>query len=148
MPPWLWNFQPHPKIKMDSTCCGSYSESCQAAHPRNRTKGKPAAPSNPIQVFPVFLHLAFHHSATLAHSHSAALLPAFAACSPCWSTPNTGTVRTHQGPCSLAPRQQLVCPSFQPAAFPSQVVLGQYSFQSRLEIVSGFKKKEQKEKER
>lgn len=124
MPPWLWNFQPRPKIKMDSTCCGSYSKSCQAAHPRNRAEGKPAAPSNPIRGLPVFLHLAFHHSATLAHSNSAALLSVLVALSPCQSIANTDTVGTHQGLWSLAPRQRLVRPSSPPATFPCQVVLG------------------------
>lgn len=110
------------KIKMDYTCCGSYSGSCEATHPGNRTEGKPAAPSNPTQGFPVFQPLAFHCSTPSSHFNSAALrsfnsiaLLAHLVCEPmvpcphCWDPPEA----------SYKAGMLLLLPS----TFPSQAIL-------------------------
>ena len=85
------------KIKMDCTCHGSHSGSCQATRPGNRTEGKPAAPSNPTQGLPAFQYLAFHHSTPSAHSISSALPPhsvhepMAVSCQHCWNPPEALT---------------------------------------------------------
>lgn len=130
---------------MDSTCCGSFSGSCPAAHPGNRSEGKPAAPSNPTQGLPAFQHLAFRCSTSSAQSNSAALLPPLSALGhvdplPTLLEPTRAFVRCHRG-------NQLVCLRRFPLGWSWDVSsFHLYSFQSSLQIV-GVLKKDQIERE-